>query len=440
MHNVYIRPLREEDSKISYKWRNDPHIWTFTGSKPDKEITYEIETEWILKVLSDHTARRFAIIVDENYVGNIQLTNISSTSAEYHIFIGNKEYWGKGVAYLATYQILNYAKEELKLLNINLSVREDNIGAVKTYLKNGFEEVSNSDGWISMSVSLEKLPIPTVSIFCMVYNHEKYIAQCLDGFLFQKCNFTYTIILGEDCSKDSSRKVILEYVKNYPGKFKLLLHDENIGAHANQQIILENCNGKYIAICEGDDFWTDPNKLQKQIDFLENNKDYVLCGHNVDKLNFEGEIEVSKALSKPISFKQSQLHNTHIPTLSAVFRNKFDKIPEELKISPSGDFLIWSYLGQFGDFYLMNETMAIYRQHNGGTWSGVNMIKQTKNSAITRKLALNFVTDKSATIIFNAKLSKSGAYLSLKAFDMPHFLFFIKNYMTYMIQLKKFIW
>jgi len=279
MYNVYIRPLANEDSQVSWRWRNDPEVWKYTGSKPDRLVTHIIESDWIIKVLKDTDSKRFAIIVDDNYVGNIQLTNINCGKAQYHIFIGDKNYWGKGIAQLATFQILSYAKEILNLNEVYLHVNNSNISAIRVYEKNGFLKQDVVDTDVKMVCVLENMLNPTVSIFCMVYNHEKYISECLEGFLFQKCNFNYTIVLGEDFSRDNSRNIILEYVEKYPGKFKLLLHNENVGANKNQELVFKNCHGKYIAMCEGDDYWTDPLKLQKQVDSLEENPTLDICSH-----------------------------------------------------------------------------------------------------------------------------------------------------------------
>lgn len=274
MYNIYIRPLQEIDAATSYKWRNDPQVWQFTGSKPDKEITLEIEQEWLLKVINDQFSRRFAIIVDEVYIGNVQLTHISNGSAEFHIFIGDKNYWGKGVATLATYQLLHYAKFELNLDTVYLTVREDNLPAIRSYEKNSFVAERRENGWIKMNCLLQHLIDPTVSVFIMVYNHEQYLKSCLDGILEQKSNFTFDLVVGEDCSTDGSRQILLDYRNRYPGKFKLLLHETNVGPNKNQDLVLSNCKGKYLAICEGDDYWTDALKLQKQVDFLEKHSDY----------------------------------------------------------------------------------------------------------------------------------------------------------------------
>lgn len=108
----------------------------------------------------------------------------------------------------------------------------------------------------------------------MSYNLEKYIAEALDSILMQKVNFKYNIVVGEDCSTDNTRQILQEYASKYPDKFTLLLHKKNLGVVANFATTLKSCQGKYIALLDGDDYWTDPFKLQKQVDFLESNKDY----------------------------------------------------------------------------------------------------------------------------------------------------------------------
>lgn len=142
MTAIYIRPLEEKDSQVSYVWRNDPKVWEFTGSRPDRVITAEIEKQWINKVLQDRTSRRFAICVKttHQYIGNVQLTSIDETEkkAEFHIFIGERDFWGKGVATQATKELLRYAKNELNLKVVYLFVSPQNVAAVRAYQKNGF--------------------------------------------------------------------------------------------------------------------------------------------------------------------------------------------------------------------------------------------------------------------------------------------------------------
>lgn len=140
MLEIYIRPLRIEDANISYKWRNNPKIWEFTGNRPDKEITQEIEMDWINKVLNLKNEKRYAICINgsDEYIGNIQLTNIKNGEAEFHIFIGEQKYWGKGFASSATKKLLEISKSELQLSKIYLFVNLHNKQAISVYKKNGF--------------------------------------------------------------------------------------------------------------------------------------------------------------------------------------------------------------------------------------------------------------------------------------------------------------
>jgi RimJ/RimL family protein N-acetyltransferase len=148
MFKVKIKPLVLANSEISWKWRNDPEIWKYTGSRPDFIITPEIERNWIKKVISETNSKRFSINVNELYIGNIQLTNITEFDAEYHIFIGDKKFWGKGISFDATLQILLFAKKKLKLELVYLYVKNENISAIKLYQRVGFNFVENENKMI----------------------------------------------------------------------------------------------------------------------------------------------------------------------------------------------------------------------------------------------------------------------------------------------------
>lgn len=386
MYNVLIRPLAIQDANISYEWRNDSEIWKYTGSRPDIEITKEIESSWLENVLKDESSKRFAILCDAEYIGNVQLTDIQETTAEFHIFIGNKSFWGKGISQLATYQILYYAKEILKLTEIYLSVKPENIAAIKSYQNNNFIISSRTDDSVKMFLNLKDLAPPKLSIFVMVYNHAAYLKECLDSILMQKTDFNYDIVIGEDCSTDHSREILKNYQQLYPGKFKLLLHSENIGAAKNQIEIYKNCTGKYIAICEGDDYWTNSLKLKKQVDFLEKNKDYVLCFHKVEILTTKGELLDDFITKIPEGY---ELRNTlaensnYIHTPSVVFRNILDKELESLEFSnaPMGDYFLYMILTLHGKIGYIEEYMAVYR-YGVGVFSSSDYFKQLKFSIL----------------------------------------------------------
>lgn len=413
MYNVLIRPLQKEDALISYQWRNDPEVWKFTGARPDIEITKEIESEWIVKVLQDEKSKRFAILCDSEYIGNVHLNNIENNTAEFHIFIGNKDFWGKGISQLATYQILYYAKEVLKFSEIYLYVKPENIAAVESYKRNNFVVTEENPGNVKMSLQLSQLKKTTVSIFVMVYNHGQYLKDCLDSLLEQKTNFNYDIVVGEDCSKDNSREILLNYQKLYPGKFKLLLHPNNIGAVDNQNMTYENCSGKYIAICEGDDYWIDALKLQKQIDFLEKNPEYSLTFHKIKEITTR---EVRYSYDNPNEEKTYTLEDlskeNFIVTVSVVFRKNFEKLPEWMKYSPIGDYPLHLLNASFGLIKYFPEEMAAYRV-GSGIWSTQNTVDQIVNTMFSLKFLLqHFKNDK--PVYDNLKIQYGNFKTALK--------------------------
>ena len=151
---VSVRPLKKEDALTSYKWRNNPVVWKYTGSRPDRYITPEIEMEWITRVLKNTDEKRYAIIAENEYVGNVQLLNITKQSAEFHIFIGDTNFWNKGVATKATMLVIKEAKK-LNLDYITLKVNKSNTAAIKLYNKAGFEFNSQDNDSYTMLLNLK---------------------------------------------------------------------------------------------------------------------------------------------------------------------------------------------------------------------------------------------------------------------------------------------
>ena len=126
---------------------------------------------------------------------------------------------------------------------------------------------------------LEAVPNPLVSIRTSTYNHGPYIKQCIEGILMQKTNFAFEYIIGEDFSTDETREIVFDYARKYPNIIRVITADYNVGSKANGRRCINACRGKYMALCEGDDYWTDPLKLQKQVDFLEGHPEYTMCFH-----------------------------------------------------------------------------------------------------------------------------------------------------------------
>ncbi|MEJ6981350.1 GNAT family protein [Pedobacter sp. P351] len=156
--SVYLRPLKIEDAEISYKWRNQPHIWSYTKYIPDKEITVETETNWLAGILTRHDEKRFAICLKEEdrYVGNTQLLNIAGGTACFHIFIGESDLWGKGIAKAATYLLMQYAFRTINLEKVSLEVNAANLPGIAVYAKIGFLPVGQDNEFINMELTKQR--------------------------------------------------------------------------------------------------------------------------------------------------------------------------------------------------------------------------------------------------------------------------------------------
>ena len=222
---------------------------------------------------------------------------------------------------------------------------------------------------------------PLVSVCVQTYQHVRYIKQCLDGILMQKTNFDFEILLGEDASIDGTREICKEYAKKFPDRIRLFLHhrENNIaigGSPTGRFILMTNLfttRGKYIALCEGDDYWTDPYKLQKQVDFLESNPDYVITFHDVTALSTKNEVLLKGRLKndRQVRLKEDLVIGAHLPTPTVCFRNVIKTYPKEFNLAANGDTFLFAILGHFGKGYRhFDITNSIYRVHSGGIWSG----------------------------------------------------------------------
>lgn len=236
---------------------------------------------------------------------------------------------------------------------------------------------------------------PLISICVQTYQHAKFITQCLDAILNQKTNFSFEVLLGEDESTDGTREICIEYAKKYPDKIRLFLHsrennikiDKTPTGRFNVFYNFYNAKGKYIALCEGDDYWTDKLKLQKQVDFLESHNDFVLSFH--DCMVFDGSANLLKRSLLKIEYKKNLsqfelLTGTWLPTLSVVFRKEsVNRLPNSMYKVLNLDTILWAYLGQFGKAHFDESTIAVYTQHSGGIWSGKSLEYKLKNNIKT---------------------------------------------------------
>ena len=217
-----------------------------------------------------------------------------------------------------------------------------------------------------------------VSVYCLVYNHEKYIRDALDGFVNQVTDFDYEVIVHDDASTDSSPLIIKEYAGRYPNIIKPIFQKENKyskGIRITEKYIFPLIQGKYVASCEGDDYWIDNYKLQKQVDFLEENPDYVACVHNTRKLDlwkkkedlmYVHEYDVDINFCDVVSDGGCAYH-----TSSLMYRREFIKNrPVFMQEKRSfGDYSLAIYLSICGKIRFLSDVMSVYRFGAVGSWS-----------------------------------------------------------------------
>ncbi|HWY10649.1 MAG TPA: glycosyltransferase [Bacteroidia bacterium] len=264
-------------------------------------------------------------------------------------------------------------------------------------------------------------PEITVSVFMVTYNHEKYIAQAIESVINQKTNFQFELVIGEDCSTDNTRTIVESYKNKYPAIIKTVFQKHNVGIKANVESVFVNCKSKYVAILEGDDYWTDNNKLQKQIDFLENNLDYSCCFHNVKTIVDDNKSRTWNfcKFKNDRSFTFDDIINDNfIPTCSVVFRNNITwDFLIKLRSIMAGDWFLHIYNSEKGKIYFMNEFMGVYRVHPNGQWAGLTQIEGIRfkiNSLFDIDRAFDFRnTDKIREIIFKMYLNKPVGYKDL---------------------------
>lgn len=229
---------------------------------------------------------------------------------------------------------------------------------------------------------------PLVSVFCLTYNHAPYIRQCLDSFLMQRTSFDYEVIINDDASTDGTTEIIKEYENKYPEIIIPIYHEENLYSKGERgfwnKYCLPRAQGKYIALCEGDDYWTDPYKLQKQVDFLEGHPEYSMCFHNAMEHWENGQVlDAPFAKLEDRDYTGEEIYeNWIVPTASVVFRrNALTSKYEERRKNPAvifGDIILFLSLTEEGKVHAFKETMSVYRRHEGGAAYGVDVERMAR--------------------------------------------------------------
>lgn len=216
-----------------------------------------------------------------------------------------------------------------------------------------------------------------ISVCMITYGHEKFIEEAINSILMQETEFDFELILANDNSPDNTDEIIKNIIANHAkgSLIRYIKHDKNIGMMPNFIFALDQCKGKYVALCEGDDYWIDAKKLQKQVSFLENNEDFAICYtrcHNL--INNELSLEKNNTLEQEFEYKiDDLLVSNKIHTLTALVRNNFE-IPIWFSESPLGDYPLFVLVSKSGKIKYFPDITSVYRIHCTSSWSSKNLI------------------------------------------------------------------
>ena len=319
-----------------------------------------------------------ACYLNNNYTLKGYITNVSIT----------KDFQGKGIALDLMNMTINLALEK-GFKKLDLEVEVDNTKAIDLYRKAGFV-LSGREGnkYFMLNQLVDKKDV-LVSICCVTYNHINYISDAINGFLMQKTTFPFEILIHDDASTDGTASIIKEYESKYFEIIKPIYQKENQysqGRTISPVYQFPRANGKYIALCEGDDYWTDQYKLQKQVDFLEANPDCSLCFHasehiyeNKPSLNYIHRPGLIPRNNK-FSIKHAIIGGGSLMTTnSMVFKREYlNDIPEWFSNAPIGDSPLMLLLASSGDIGYLDEVMSVYRKMSGNSWSNSMKIKEKR--------------------------------------------------------------
>lgn len=226
-----------------------------------------------------------------------------------------------------------------------------------------------------------------VSISCTTYNHEKYISDAIESFLMQKTNFEFEILIHDDASTDRTSHIIRDYANKYPDIIKPIIQTENLYSKGIKGISYKfnflRAKGKYIALCEGDDYWTDTYKLQKQVDYMENNAECSMCFHAAEIIKVgNGKIGVIKPYNKDCISSTEDIilgDGDFIATNSILYRkNIMETAPDFYLNSPIGDYPLQILFSTRNYAYYINEFMSAYRVGVEGSWTSSMILEINK--------------------------------------------------------------
>ncbi|MBI4325127.1 MAG: glycosyltransferase [Chloroflexi bacterium] len=238
--------------------------------------------------------------------------------------------------------------------------------------------------WISSAVPpVPSNVAPKVSVALITFNHEPHIAQAVESALMQQAHFPYEIIIGDDCSTDRTRAIVVDFQKLHADRIRLLLHEKNLGqiGKLNFMHTLAVCRGQYVALLEGDDYWTSPQKLQRQVEFLDGHPECSTCFHNAWTVSDDGVVQTARfcpADQKPFSTLEDLLRHNFTPTCSVMFRRGLiERFPDWFFRVKMTDWPLNILNAQYGLLGYIDATMAAYRLHQGSAWMTRSLLERS---------------------------------------------------------------
>lgn len=282
---------------------------------------------------------------------------------------------------------------------------------------------------------------PVCSIICSTYNHGAYIEECIKSFLMQKTSFPVEILIHDDASQDGTAEIVRKYQGEYPNLINATLQVANQYSKGFRPgaYLRSLARGEFIAFCEGDDFWTDPDKLEKQVSYLRRHPEVVLSFHDVICVDEKGTQVSDSKIFSITGKKQPELLNDYelivgslIPTVAAVFRNLPVVMGPKGRYVVSGDTYLFAMLARYGSMHDMRECMAAHRGHAGGVWTSASSEKRTKTQLSTFE-AIAHEIDPSNVLVASyllADISWNAFRASLRNRDVPACLLCLRYYLV----------
>lgn len=325
----------------------------------------------------DTKAHRFEAWADDKLVGLLALYIDEDPHAGGYISNLSvvKQYERQGIGSLLLRRTLQYMKEEQGGRSLALEVTKNNYSAIAFYQKNNFKETSSSND----SMIMTSIPVKSnayVSVIVVTYNHVKNIAKCLDSIIEQETDIPYEVIVADDASNDGTTDIVKSYAERYPAIIVPIIQKENIGPGFNFQCALDRAQSKYIAYCDGDDYWCHSKKLEIATKTLDQNPDCTIFVHNTDM----HDVRTGKKSPMVNNEWAHLMQNSKFPLTKNQYTHISARVFRNMKFPNNGDTFMYHYLLSQGNGYYHNAVMSVYNYDGSGIWSKLSARQQKREN------------------------------------------------------------